>query len=299
MVATLRYHGHCAFELRAESSPDHRDFGLLFDPWRDRTPPAGRWFEQPFPRLRRPIDVIVSTHPHFDHDAVDEAAQGEHVVVLRGGTATFSDAECQQRAWGGGVLCLTAVTDEHAPASHAAWSVGRPAMRNTMWVVELADGLRALHMGDNRAELPAPVLQRLGRIDVLFLTIDDACHLLTFEQVELLEFQLKPRLIIPMHYAIDGLTHSCAIEPAGVFGGNGLGRLDMWLDHRAAQGGIVRRVKSPELRLSRADLPIRLAETDGSVIGAGCLSETWVMDVWRPSVATEESICQPCCHSGL
>eukprot|EP01043_Picozoa_sp_COSAG02_P011247 COSAG02_NODE_411_length_22864_cov_6.757523_8_plen_130_part_00 len=65
---------------------------------------------------------------------------------MRAGTAAFSDGEvlldCEHLPFGG-ALRLTAVTDEHAPASHAVWSVGRPKMRNTMFIFELADGLRA------------------------------------------------------------------------------------------------------------------------------------------------------------
>ena len=61
--------------------------------------------------------------------------------------------------------------DEHAPAPHAVWSVGRPRMRNSMFVLE-AGGLRLLHMGDNRAQLPAAVVRRLGPIDVLLLSVD-------------------------------------------------------------------------------------------------------------------------------
>jgi L-ascorbate metabolism protein UlaG (beta-lactamase superfamily) len=321
--ATLRYHGHCAFELRvaprsSSETRDHDDddesdddgLGVLFDPWRDPSPP-GRWFEPRFPRLPRRIDVVASTHPHFDHDAVEAAARGhDEALLLRGGTADFRDETCDRRSFGGSsssgddaaaLLSLTAVTDEHAPASHAVWSVGRPAMRNTMFVVEMiAGGLRVLHMGDNRAELPAARLKQLGRIDVLFLTVDDACHLLTFEQVTLLELTLRPRVIIPMHYAIDGLTHCSAIEPQGSFGGNGLGRLESWLEQRAEQGGIVRRIPSNEpLRLNRSDLPSNV-----SSIGCG-LAETWVMDVWRDDSSTaardddydDDYCCQPCSSS--
>ena len=81
---------------------------------------------------------------------------------------------------------------------------------------------------------------------------------------------LPIRVVIPMHYAIDGLTHPAAIEPPGTFGppakplcflrthcavsmkltcrsllgagGMGLGKLDGWLDRVAARGGVVRRV---------------------------------------------------------
>ena len=96
--AMLRYHGHCAFELRvaprssAQPPESHSaDVGVLFDPWRDPSPP-GRWFEPRFPRLPRRIDVVASTHPHFDHDAVEAAARGhDEALLLRGGTADFRD----------------------------------------------------------------------------------------------------------------------------------------------------------------------------------------------------------------
>ena len=197
-------------------------------------------------------------------------------AVRRGGLD--GEPEVSSSALAGGALQLTSVLDEHAPAPHAVWSVGRPRMRNSMYVLQ-ASGLNILHMGDNRAQIPAEVVRRLGSIDVLLLTVDDCCHLLTFDEIDALLGTLRPRLIIPMHYAIGGLTHGSAIEPAGTFGGRGLGRLEEWLLQREQRGGVVRRMPGE----------VSLAELQEAVAGAATKPEVWVMDVFGA-----EMLCKPC-----
>ena len=84
-------------------------------------------------------------------------------------------------------------------------SEGRIGMENVMYVVE-HEGVRYCHIGDNRHDIPEDVLESLGRIDVLMVPVDDSCHLLTFEQVEHLLNLLSPRVVIPMHYRIEGFS---------------------------------------------------------------------------------------------
>jgi Beta-lactamase superfamily domain len=43
---------------------------VLTDPWRnDSTGAYPKWFLNDFPALR--VDIVISTHAHFDHDAVE------------------------------------------------------------------------------------------------------------------------------------------------------------------------------------------------------------------------------------
>ena len=77
-----------------------------------------------------------------------------------------------------------------------------------------SNGLRFLHIGDNRIEWPDDVALAVGEIDVLMVTVDDSNHLLTYDQVDSLINRLQPRVVIPMHYAIPGLhSEECELLP--------------------------------------------------------------------------------------
>jgi hypothetical protein len=61
----IEYYGHDAFKI---TSP--RGLTVLTDPWRnDPTGIYPKWFVSEFPALR--VDIVLSTHAHFDHDAVE------------------------------------------------------------------------------------------------------------------------------------------------------------------------------------------------------------------------------------
>ena len=73
-----------------------------------------------------------------------------------------------------------------------------------------ADGLRFLHIGDNRADWPDDVAASVGEVDVLMVTVDDSNHLLTYREVDSLIDRLSPKVVIPMHYQIPGLIPDSA-----------------------------------------------------------------------------------------
>jgi hypothetical protein len=59
------FYGHDAFKITSPTG-----LTVLTDPWRnDATGLYPKWFLNEFPALR--VDTVLSTHAHFDHDAVD------------------------------------------------------------------------------------------------------------------------------------------------------------------------------------------------------------------------------------
>ncbi|MDA0770823.1 MAG: hypothetical protein BZY79_05410 [SAR202 cluster bacterium Casp-Chloro-G4] len=177
MSTSLTYYGHCAFLWQAEGGPS-----LLVDPFgnsEDR-----HWFPEPFPPLQ--ADVVMVTHDHFDHNHFHRISNCP--TVLRGeGNFTLGD------------FSISGFTDIHSGRS------GLLGMKNTVFTVEVG-GIRYCHIGDNRHDMPEVVAQGIGEIDVLMVTVDDSCHLLSYVQVDELIDRLKPRVVIPMHYYIPGLT---------------------------------------------------------------------------------------------
>ena len=61
----IEFYGHDAFKLTSPAG-----LTVLTDPWRnDSTGLYPKWFLSEFPAIR--VDIVLSTHAHFDHDAVE------------------------------------------------------------------------------------------------------------------------------------------------------------------------------------------------------------------------------------
>ena len=208
----LTYFGHCAFRWETAGGVT-----AVADPYRNQ---ADRyWFTRQFPDLR--CDLGLITHAHFDHDAVDRLPEGVSILRMPGEFAT-------------GDLQIRGVQDLHSGASRLR------DFPNVMFRLD-AGGISFLHIGDNRVEWPPEVASAVGDIDVLLVTVDDSNHLLTYEQVDSLVDRLRPRVVVPMHYAIPGLhSGECELLPP-----------EGWL-HRQRT---VRRLEADRLEFSPGNLP--------------------------------------------
>ena len=206
------YLGHSAF-LFEDSSGER----ALIDPFGNDA--DNNWFLTAFPSLD--VDLVAVTHDHFDHNAVDALPRGTQVMTDAG--------ECRV-----GHTTLTGVRDLHSGAS------GRAGMPNVIYLIE-HEGVRYCHVGDNRHDPPEEVVQQLGSVDVLMAPTDDSCHLLTFDEVDALVEALNPKVVIPMHYYIEGLTtrESTLEGPDG------------WVRKQSPR----RTLRQPRMRIDRRGLP--------------------------------------------
>ncbi len=181
--------------------------------------PERHWFLHPLPSVE--ADVALVTHDHFDHNAVQDLPGSP--TLLRGpGELSLGD------------VTVRGVRDLHA----GSW--GSKGMSNTIFVIEI-EGVRFCHIGDNRHDIPGEVREQLGDVDVLMVTVDDSCHLLTYQQVDRLVELVSPRVVVPMHYYIEGLTtESSTLTPP-----------DGWL----APQERVRRLTPGPFEIPHKDLP--------------------------------------------
>ncbi len=174
-AVSLTYYGHCTFLWQTPEG-----VRVLIDPYRNRH--DRYWFTRRFPDV--PCDLALVTHAHFDHDATPEMA--ESVSILRmPGDFYYRD------------LHVRGILDQHSGTRSRG-------MANVMFRLEMA-GLRFLHIGDNYVNWPDAVRQAVGEIDVLMVTVDDSCHLLTYPEVDMMIDMVQPRVVIPMHYQIPDL----------------------------------------------------------------------------------------------
>ncbi len=167
----LEYIAHAAFVV--ESPGGTR---IVIDPYNGNI-----WLGYAFPEDIG-ADLVVVSHPHYDHDATYYFS--DVTPVLRTpGEFRFDD------------VTLVGIEAEHAGRSRFLDRGQTPY--NTVWVVETG-GLRIAHLGDNRF-LNEVDLEKLGAVDVVLLGVAylDAIN---SEMLALLVDTARPQVLIPMHY---------------------------------------------------------------------------------------------------
>ncbi len=194
----LTYFGGSAFQIETPGG-----LTLMIDPWRNLPSGSANWFYSDFPKTT--VDIGLSTHAHYDHDALHRL--DAHVLLDR-------LIGCYEM----GDLRITGIPDKHATdvtygpydyhrvMDYFGASERRPPDNSRSWdnciqVVETG-GLRIVHWGDNRHNPPEDVWEALGRVDILLLPIDDSQHVLGFPLVDEITARLRPKVLIPHHYSI-------------------------------------------------------------------------------------------------
>jgi L-ascorbate metabolism protein UlaG (beta-lactamase superfamily) len=236
----IEFYGHDAFKITSPAG-----LTVLTDPWRnDPTGLYPKWFLNEFPALR--VDIVLSTHAHFDHDAV-ERPNGLVVLERLVGQFKLGDTE------------VTGLADKHQCQSTPDHNSDRTSadlhvetcppnnvigFDNAIQIIETG-GLLIAIWGDNRG-VPDPSLDRyLKNVDVLILPVET---ILTRAEVDAIVRKYDPKAVIPAHYFLDGLTTDVS----------GLESADGWVnDQEKLHHADVR-------RLDRADLTLNAAELKGS-----------------------------------
>jgi L-ascorbate metabolism protein UlaG (beta-lactamase superfamily) len=232
----IEFYGHDAFKI---TSP----IGLtvLTDPWRnDPTGAYPKWFLNEFPAIR--VDIVLSTHAHFDHDAV-ERPNALMVLARLVGQFKLGDVE------------VTGLADKHkcdpAPDEAANASSGNPAsvcpphnaigLDNAIQIIQTG-GMRIAIWGDNRA-VPDPSFDHyLKNVDVLILPVESV---LSRDEVNAILRKYDPKAVIPSHYFLKGLTTETS----------GLESPDAWVnEQQKLYPADVRRLDSAEITLTAASL---------------------------------------------
>jgi len=225
----IEFYGHDAFKI---TSPE--GLTVLTDPWRnDSTGAYPKWFLNEFPALR--VDIVVSTHAHFDHDAV-ERPNGLMVLERMVGQFELGDIE------------ITGLADKHQCDSTSADSQAKTCPPNNVMAFDNAiqiiqtGGLRIVLWGDNRA-VPDPSLDHyLKNVDVLILPVET---ILSRAEVDAILRKYSPKIVIPSHYFLNGLTADIS----------GLQSADGWVnDWEKVHHGDVRRLDTADLTLNPAAL---------------------------------------------
>jgi L-ascorbate metabolism protein UlaG (beta-lactamase superfamily) len=186
----IRWYGQSAFLI------DGGDQSVFIDPFGDvqRLTAQGLQFDYP------PIDgveaeVLLVTHEHSDHNAVERI--GGAPQIIRSTAGTFDSPLGQ----------IVGIASEH---DDVAGTMRGP---NTIFCFTY-DGLRLCHFGDfGQAELRAEQRQAIAEVDVLFVPVGDG-PTVGGERAAAIVRMLRPRLVLPMHYRTDAVNF---LDPPDAF----------------------------------------------------------------------------------
>ncbi|MDQ4036115.1 MAG: MBL fold metallo-hydrolase [Chloroflexota bacterium] len=182
----ITWYGRACFRLKG------KDATVITDP----CPPSTG-----FVAGKHDVDLLTISHPHPDHSYTRSITAG--LTLTRPGEYEFSD------------LLVTGIRTFHD--GQAGGSQGE----NMVFAVEI-DGVHVCHLGDLGHLLTDEQLTELGPVDVLLVPVGGETTLTPAEAAEVVA-QVGPKIVIPMHFAVDGASkdlggpekflHEMAAEP--------------------------------------------------------------------------------------
>jgi L-ascorbate metabolism protein UlaG (beta-lactamase superfamily) len=166
----IKFLGHAAFLITTADGTK-----ILTDPYE----PGGFGGAIGYGKLEEPVDVVVVSHDHGDHNYV-KMAPGRPTIVRKPGQETHH-----------GVTFRSLATHHDA-------NRGAQRGENVARVIE-ADGLRLCHLGDLGHTLGAEEAKALGVLSVLFVPVGGHFTIDAAGATDVVNL-LRPHIAIPMHY---------------------------------------------------------------------------------------------------
>ncbi|MBI2011765.1 MBL fold metallo-hydrolase [Candidatus Daviesbacteria bacterium] len=167
----IYWYGQACFKLKGKQA------SVIIDP-----------FDLEFTGLKLPKDmeanIAIKTHDHLDHSNLG-AVTGDPIKIA-----------------GPGEYEISAVTVNGVSVFHDK-SKGSERGLNTVYNIEI-DGLNVVHLGDLGHVLEEEQVAQIGLTDILLIPVG-SIYTISAEEATQVVSQLEPKIIIPMHYWIDGL----------------------------------------------------------------------------------------------
>ena len=199
----VAYFSNSSFQV---TSP--RGISIIIDPWRNDPSGAwGLWYHVEYPAAE--VDIGMSTHAHFDHDALDKI-DANMLLDRMGGTFELGDVKIigladKHQCVAPGLVPWTEAVKQFEGRDDPCTNNYRH-MDNTMYIIETG-GLRLLMWGDNRPEPDPAVLAKIGDVDVVFVPVDGSKHILDYEQADAVVEMTQANIAIPHHYLVPETTY--------------------------------------------------------------------------------------------
>ena len=175
----IRWHGHSCFEIT-------NDVTIVTDPH------DGKSIGIPAPSAF--ADIILVSHDHYDHNSVKSVQKETSTVVTSEKKRT-----------------IATIPIEGVPSFHDE-SSGQKRGKNIIFHFTIGD-ISFCHLGDLGHLLDQQAAESIGPIDILFIPIGGTFTLDAQQAWEVIK-TLQPKIVVPMHYKIGGLSLPIApIDP--------------------------------------------------------------------------------------
>ncbi len=173
----IQYYGHSCFKITTKpAGRGQEDVSAFIDPF-DKSvglrPPQGQ------------ADLVLVTHNHPDHNNV-EALKGTPAVI---------DIPGEYSVKGINIVGLGTYHDDKN---------GQEQGLNTIFLLDTED-IKICHLGDLGTDLTEKQLEELDGVDVLMIPIGGKTTIDAKKAIEVIK-KLEPKIIIPMHYKMNGST---------------------------------------------------------------------------------------------
>jgi len=139
-------------------------------------------------------DIVTVSHDHHDHNNVS-SLRGNAFIINTAGEYDYKN------------ILIQGIDSYHDEKK------GEERGKNIIFRIEM-DDLSLCHLGDLGHSLSDEQLSKLSGIDILFVPVGGKYTLDAKKAVEVVS-QIEPRIVIPMHYKIDGLKLD--VDPVDAF----------------------------------------------------------------------------------
>ncbi len=168
---TINWYGQSCFRLESKGT------SILIDPF-------SKEIGLRTPRLND--NIFLVTHEHYDHNNVEEVPVESFVIR---GPGEYEKAGIR----------IEGIASYHDNTQ------GTQRGLNTIYILR-AEDMRLCHLGDlGQAKLTDEQVEAIGDIDILFIPVGGKYTIDGKEAADVVK-QIEPKIIIPMHYKVDGLN---------------------------------------------------------------------------------------------
>ena len=167
----IRWHGHSCFEIT-------NDITIVTDPH------DGKSIGIPAPSVQG--DVILVSHDHYDHNSVKTVEKHGSKIITDSRKRNISDVELRG---------FESYHDEVEGAKRG---------ENIIYKFQVND-IIFCHLGDLGHKLTDNIIEKIGKVDVLFIPIGGTFTVDDKQAWDIIN-SIKPKIVVPMHYKIGGLS---------------------------------------------------------------------------------------------
>jgi len=134
---------------------------------------------------RTKADIVTVSHQHRDHNNVGIIKDNPFIIDGPG------EYEIKK-------VSIKGISSFHDKKQGALRG------KNTIYVIE-AEDIHLCHLGDLGHILEAGQLEQIGKIDILMIPVGGH-YTISWNEADEVINQIEPKIVIPMHYKIPGLT---------------------------------------------------------------------------------------------